>query len=49
MSPYIEDHLDDPDLCASSVAEAFDVSVRTLHLAFGDTDSTVGRWIRRRS
>ncbi|MEU6261141.1 helix-turn-helix domain-containing protein [Streptomyces sp. NPDC047043] len=45
---YIEDHLDDPGLCASSVAEAFDVSVRTLHLAFGDTGSTVGRWIRER-
>ncbi|CBG75878.1 putative regulatory protein [Streptomyces scabiei 87.22] len=45
---YIEDHLDDADLCATSVAEAHDVSVRTLHLAFADTGTTVGRWIRAR-
>lgn len=45
---YIEDHLDDPDLCASSVAEAHDVSVRTLHLVFADTGTSIGRWIRER-
>ncbi|MFF9042061.1 helix-turn-helix domain-containing protein [Streptomyces sp. NPDC014892] len=45
---YIEDNLDDPDLCASSVAEAHDISVRTLHLAFADTGTTVSRWIRAR-
>ncbi|MFC8435554.1 helix-turn-helix domain-containing protein [Streptomyces sp. NPDC057253] len=45
---YIEEHLDDPDLCAASIAEAYDVSVRTLHLSFGETGSTVGRWIRER-
>ncbi|MEU6506984.1 helix-turn-helix domain-containing protein [Streptomyces sp. NPDC046942] len=45
---YIEDHLDDPDLCASSIAEAFDISVRTLHLAHAGTGATVGRWIRER-
>ncbi|MFE7654744.1 helix-turn-helix domain-containing protein [Streptomyces bottropensis] len=45
---YIEDHLDDPDLCASSVAEAHDISVRTLHVAFGATGTTVGRFIRER-
>ncbi|MDF3141864.1 helix-turn-helix domain-containing protein, partial [Streptomyces sp. T21Q-yed] len=45
---YVEDRLDDPELSASSVAEALDVSVRTLHLAFAGTGTTVGRWIRER-
>ncbi|WP_152769426.1 helix-turn-helix domain-containing protein [Streptomyces spongiae] len=45
---YVEDHLDDPELSASSVAEALDISVRTLHLAFADTGTTAGRWIRER-
>ncbi|MEV5835493.1 helix-turn-helix domain-containing protein [Nocardia sp. NPDC052112] len=45
---YIEDHLDDPGLCAGSIAAAHDISVRTLHLVFADTGTTVGRWIRDR-
>ena len=45
---YIEDHLDDPALCASSIAHAHAISVRTLHLLFADTGTTVGRLIRQR-
>ncbi|WNM31715.1 helix-turn-helix domain-containing protein [Streptomyces sp. Li-HN-5-11] len=45
---HVEDHLDDPELSASSIAEALDVSVRTLHLAFAGTGTTVGRWVRER-
>ncbi|MFD4603816.1 helix-turn-helix domain-containing protein [Streptomyces sp. NPDC058464] len=45
---YVEEHLDDPGLSASSIAEALDVSVRTLHLAFAGTGTTVGRSIRER-
>lgn len=45
---YIDDNLDDPDLCASSIAAAHAVSVRTLHLAFADSGTTVSRWIRDR-
>src|SRR5689334_4465026 len=45
---YIEDNLDDPGLCASSIAAAQGISLRTLHLAFAGTGSTVGRWVRDR-
>jgi AraC-like DNA-binding protein len=45
---YIEAHLDDPELCASSIASAHGVSVRTLQVASADTGTTVGRWIRDR-
>nr|WP_257018985.1 helix-turn-helix domain-containing protein [Streptomyces sp. TLI_235] len=45
---YIEDHLGDPDLCATSIADAFGISVRTLHLAYAGTGTTVSRWIRER-
>ena len=45
---YIEDHLDDPGLCASSIAHAHAISVRTLHLLFADTGTTVSRLIRQR-
>jgi AraC-like DNA-binding protein len=45
---YIEDHLDDPGLCASSIADAHAISVRTLHLLFADTGTTVSRLIRQR-
>ncbi|MFK0154742.1 helix-turn-helix domain-containing protein [Streptomyces sp. NPDC090493] len=45
---YIEDQLEDPELTAPAVAEALDVSVRTLHLAFADAGTTVGTWIRDR-
>ena len=45
---YVEDHLDDAGLCASSIARAHAISVRTLHLLFADTGTTVSRWIRQR-
>ncbi|WP_196492972.1 helix-turn-helix domain-containing protein [Burkholderia stagnalis] len=45
---YIEDNLDDPELCAASIATAHRISVRTLHIAFAGTGTTVGRWIRDR-
>ena len=45
---YIEDNLDDPGLCPSSIAAAHAISVRTLHLVFADTGTTVSRWIRDR-
>ena len=43
---YIELHLDDPNLSPVALAAAHDVSVRTLHLAFGETGTTVSRLIR---
>jgi AraC-like DNA-binding protein len=45
---YIEDNLDDPGLCTSSIASAHCISVRTLHLLFADTGTTVSRSIRQR-
>lgn len=45
---HIEAHLDDPNLCASSIAAAHGISVRSLHLLFADTGTTVSRWIRGR-
>jgi len=45
---YIEDNLDDPGMCASSLANAHAISVRTLHLLFADTGTTVSRSIRQR-
>jgi AraC-like DNA-binding protein len=45
---HIEDNLDDPGLCASSIASAHSISVRTLHLLFADTGTTVSRSIRQR-
>ncbi|MFE2996703.1 helix-turn-helix domain-containing protein [Nocardia sp. NPDC059246] len=45
---HIEDNLGDPGLCASSIATAHGISVRTLHLLFADSGTTVGRWIRER-
>ena len=48
LRQYIEDNLDDPGLYASSIAAAHGISVRTVHLAFADTGTTVSRWIRDR-
>ncbi|KAI3605992.1 hypothetical protein D8I24_2223 (plasmid) [Cupriavidus necator H850] len=48
IEQYIEDNLDDPELSASSIAAAHDISVRTLHVAFAGTGRTVSRWIRDR-
>ena len=46
VSRYVEGHLDDPNLSPVALAAAHDVSVRTLHLAFGETGTTVSRLIR---
>jgi AraC-like DNA-binding protein len=46
VSRYVELHLDDVDLSPTAIAAAHDVSVRTLHLAFGETGTTVSRLIR---
>jgi len=48
LRQYIEDNLDDPGLYASSIAAAHGISVRTVHLAFAGTGTTVSRWIRDR-
>jgi AraC-like DNA-binding protein len=45
---YIEDNLEDPDLCPTSIAAAHGISVRTLQLAFAETGTTVARRIRDR-
>ena len=45
---HIEDNLDDPNLGASSIATAHGISVRSVHLLFADTGTTVSRWIRNR-
>lgn len=45
---YIEDNLDDPRLCASTIAAAHGISVRTLQQLFFDAGTTVSSWIRER-
>ncbi|MDQ4500831.1 helix-turn-helix domain-containing protein [Sinomonas sp. ASV322] len=45
---YIDDHLDDPDLSPSRIANELFVSVRLLHLTFAERDQSVGGWIRTR-
>ena len=45
---YIERHLGDPGLRPPQIAAALGVSLRYLHRAFDDTDSTVARYLRER-
>lgn len=45
---YIEDHLADPELSPSKVAEAHHISVRYLHKLFVSQDRTVAGFIRSR-
>lgn len=45
---HVEQNLDDPGLCASSIAAANGISVRTLHLVFAQSGTTIGRLIRER-
>jgi AraC-like DNA-binding protein len=45
---YIEENLYDPRLCASTVAAAHGISVRTLQQLFSDAGTTVSSWIRER-
>lgn len=44
---YILERLDDTTLSASSIATAHGTSVRTLHLAFSESGTSVGRWTRQ--
>jgi AraC-like DNA-binding protein len=44
---YIQQHLDDSRLCATSIAAAHRISVRTLHLVFAEGGMSVGRWTRQ--
>lgn len=45
---HVAQNLDDPGLCAGSIAAANGISVRTLHLVFAESGTTVGRLIRKR-
>lgn len=45
---HIEAHLADPDLAPATIAAAHYMSVRSLHLLFEDTDTTVAALIRSR-
>lgn len=43
---YMSDHLGDPDLSPSSIADANFISVRYLHSLFREEGTTVAAWIR---
>ena len=45
---HIEEHLADPELAPATIAAAHFMSVRSLHLLFEDTDTTVAALIRAR-
>jgi AraC-like DNA-binding protein len=45
---YIEGNLDDADLTPSSIADAFGISARYLHMVFRGEPDTVARYIQRR-
>ena len=45
---YIDEHLTDPTLSPTSIANANAISVRTLHRLFSTADETVGAVIRER-
>lgn len=45
---HIEDNLDDADLTPCSVARAFGISTRYLHMVFREEPDTVARYIQRR-
>jgi len=45
---YIEVHLRDPDLSARSIAAAFGISPRYLHIIFSGEDETVSNYVLRR-
>lgn len=47
IQQYILDRLDDRQLTVSSIAAAHWISVRTLHMVFSESGTTVARWIRR--
>jgi AraC family transcriptional activator of tynA and feaB len=45
---YIEAHLRDPELSARSIAAAFGISPRYLHIIFAGEDETVSNYVLRR-
>lgn len=45
---FIDEHLADPGLSASSIARAHGISVRTLHTVFSESGTSVARDVRRR-
>jgi AraC-like DNA-binding protein len=45
---YIENHLHDVDLTPTSIAQAFRITPRYLHLLFGSERDTVARFVLRR-
>lgn len=45
---YIDKHLEDPDLCPTSIAKHFNLSTRYLHLLFKDTNVTVSKSIQQK-
>jgi AraC-like DNA-binding protein len=47
IDAFVRRHLEDPELDPERIAAACGISIRYLHELFGDTDLTVGQWIRR--
>jgi AraC-like DNA-binding protein len=47
IEAYITSHLGDPDLSPAALADAFGISVRSVHAAFADAPATVGTFIRQ--
>ncbi len=45
---YIESNLKDPELTVASIAAAFRISPRYLHMLFAEEDETISGFIRRR-
>lgn len=48
VQAFIEQRLDEPDLCPSLIAAAHHISVRHLHKVFEEEGTTVAAWIRKR-
>ena len=47
VQQHILDRLDDPGLSVSTIAASHWMSVRTLHLIFSESGTTVARWVRQ--
>lgn len=45
---YIESNLSDPELTVASIAKAFRISPRYLHMLFAEEDETISGFVRRR-
>ena len=48
IQSYIDQHLSDPQLTPTAIADAHFISVRYLHKLFEDQETTVAGWIRTR-